>query len=504
MCAAVLSSTYVQPLMTGLDGQGSVKSGRAGRFSIWAGTYSYRLREKTARPFEVRIALLGDYDGNGSIDWCDAANWEGDCYLPEPDPMYKEAVVYKIEAAQEGKPFANCTFEDCLDIIRMVHRVTDGMRQVCYVNGALYDGHDTGYPSLAKVNPKVGTPQGFAGLIRDAREYNCIVSMHINYDSCYTIHPEWREDCVSRDGEGRPHVWYTKHYQGDRKVHSMNHTKDVETGFAQDRLNRLTDMIPLEKTIHLDAFRPYSEAWEPDGSHIDAECEVQRGIIPIVEMFRAKGLDITTEDTDDEKRGLFRWVWIMADWQHGYKTVMTHGRLFGRGRSGLRGGSDVAAEGVALGLGQLTESDPAEQRLYEANVKGLYLYWMHYQMLSRKRMTGYRIGDWGFGMRAWYEDDTCVHAEPYPTRIIEVDYEGIPIVRGTDRFLPWRPDEIFAFSLKGGPQEWTLPASWKGATIQAALLRPGGRVPGPTFEVEGHAIRFTAPAAIPIRFVKQV
>jgi hypothetical protein len=219
-------------------------------------------------------------------------------------------------------------------------------------------------------------------------------------------------------------------------------------------------------------------------------------------MFREKGLDITTEDTDDEKRGLFRWVWIMPDWKHGYKTVMNHGRLLGYGRAGLRGDSDVAAEGVALGLGMTCANSPAKQRDYQANVNGFYLYWMHYQMLNRKRMTGYRVGDWGFGIRAWYEDDTWIHAEPFPERIIEINYEGIPVARGTDRFLPWREDEIYAFSLEGGPREWTLPESWQKAEIRTELLRIGGSFPGPVPDIDGRTIRFTAPAAIPVRFTR--
>ena len=499
MCAAVACSIRVEPLMTALSAEGSIQSGRAGRFSIWAGTYSYRLRGHRAEPLEVRIALLGDADGNGRIDWVEAANWEGDRFLPSEPEMYKEVLVYKLNIAVEGEPFARKTFADCLTVIRDVHDASGGMPQVCYVVGWQYDGHDTGYPSLAVVNPKCGGREGLAKLIDRAKGYNCTVSLHINYDSCYSIHPEWREDCVSRDGEHRPFVWYTKPYRNNRKVYSMNHTKDVESGFARDRLDRLCEMLPIEKTIHLDAFRPYGEAWEPDGSHIDAECEVQRGIVPIIAMFREKGIDITTEDTDDEKRGLFRWVWIRANWTHGYKTVMTHGRLYGRGRSGLRGGKgSVAAEGAALGLGHVASEGESD---YKAIVENIYLHWMYDQLLSRKRMTGYRIGDWNLGVQAWYADDTYVHGEPYPY-LVEARYEGIPIARGTDRFLPWRPDVIFAFSVDGGCQEWLLPESWQGAAIRADLCRRGGTVAHPDLEVEGRTIRFTAPAGMPVKFTK--
>ncbi len=494
-CAAVAASIWVEPLMTEIAAEGAVQHGRAGRFSLWAGPWSYRLRGEEARPLEVRVALLGDYDGSGTVDWCDAANWERDRLAPPANP-YRDVLVYKMMVGREGEPFAAITFPEMLETIRMLHEISGGMKQVCYLVGWQYDGHDTGYPSLAKVNPKCGGRKALVQLIEDAKQYNCVLSLHGNYDSCYPIHPEWREDCVSRDGEGNPFVWYSKPHRGGRKVYSMNHTKDVETGFAEDRMRRLLAMLPIKETIHFDAFRPYSEAWEPDGAHIDAECEVQRGMVPILEMYRARGIDITTEDTDDEKRGLFHWIWIQSDWTHGYKTVMNHGWLLGRGRAGLKGGKEsLAAEGVALGLGFLCSE---QEREYRPMLENFYLHWMYYQLLSRKRMIGYRVGDWNFGVRARFEDDTRVHGLSYPYEV-EAVYEGIPIARGTDRFLPWSKKAIYAFSLEGGPQEWTLPAEWKGRPVKAEVLRRGGPSAGPNLEIRGRRIRFLAPRGWPVR-----
>lgn len=499
VCAAVASSIWVEPLVSDLGPEGRLRPGRGGRFSIWAGPWAYRLRGQPARPLEVRVALLGDYDGNGTIDWCDAANWEGDrLFQGRPNP-YRDVLVYKLGMAHEGDPFPRLTFADVLPIVRTIHDLTGGMPQVCYVVGWQYDGHDTGYPSLDKVNPKCGGREAFARLIEDAKALNCTVSLHANYDSCYDFNPEWREDCVSRDGQGHPIVWYSKPQWGGRHVYSMNHTKDFESGFARDRLERLLDLVPIRDTIHLDAFRPYGEAWEPDGTYISAECEVQKGLVPILRMFRDHGVDITTEDTDDEKRGLFHWVWIQADWRHGYKTVMNHGRLLGRGRAGLKGGKQsMAAEGVALGLGDVCAE---HARSYQEIVDNVFLYWMYYQLLSRKTMTAYQVGDWYYGVRAAYTDDTRVYGESYP-RCIEAVYEGIPIARGDNRFLPWREDVIFAYSVEGGPQEWTLPEGWAGAAVRAETLRPGGPVPGPEVEVDGRTVRFLAPAGMPVRLTR--
>ncbi len=504
VCAAVSASICVEPLVTALSAEGSAKSGRAGRFSIWAGTYSYRLRGEPARPLEVRIGLLGDYDGDGQIGWCDAANWEGDLHYAGLDPMYKETIVYKVRVGTEGEPYAVRTFAECLELIKMVHEACLGLPQIVYLVGWQYDGHDTGYPSLAVVNPKCGGRDALVKLIDDARAFGATVSLHVNFDSCYPIHPEWREGAVSRDGEGNPLVWYTKPHRGGRKVYSMNHTKDFESGFFQDRMTRLMEMLPnLTGTLHPDAFRPYGEAWEPDGGHIDAECEVQRGMVPILRWLGERGIDTTTEDSDDEKRGLFKWVLHQSNWTHRYKAVMYHGRVLGWGRAGLRGGKEgLAAEGAALGLGRIASMGALARDTRQDVIENFYLHWMYYQVLNRKKITGYRVGDWKLGVRAWYDDDTWVHGEPYPYTV-EADYEGAAMARGTDRFLPWREDTIYAFSLEGGEKEWTLPARWEGAEIAGEMLRWGGPMPGPDLEIEGRTVRFLAPAGVPVRLTRK-
>jgi hypothetical protein len=70
------------------------------------------------------------------------------------------------------------------------------------------------------------------------------------------------------------------------------------------RIAQLMQNLPLRECIHLDAHRPYNEVWLEDGSFISAECEVQRGMIPIREAFRRVGLDLSIEGTASEKRGL--------------------------------------------------------------------------------------------------------------------------------------------------------------------------------------------------------
>jgi hypothetical protein len=137
---------------------------------------------------------------------------------------------------------------------------------------------------------------------------------------------------------------------------------------------------------------------------------------------------------------------------------------------------------------------------YEDITRKFYLNWMYAQILARKKMTDYWVGDWKYGVRAEYEDDTRTAAGScYPPSPVETVFEGIPIARGTDRFLPWREDVIYAYSLEGGAQEWTLPASWEGKPIESTLIRETGNTAGPELDVSGRTIRFNAPAGAAVR-----
>jgi len=113
---------------------------------------------------------------------------------------------------------------------------------------------------------------------------------------------------------------------------------------------------------------------------------------------------------------------------------MTHGRFPGVWRGGMsRDCARTRVEGHALGISNAQLSEPGQT---EADVIAcFYLDWMYTEIMRRKKMTDYRIGDWDTGIDATFEDNTRVTAG-HSGAGIEAWYEGIPIARGDDRFLP--------------------------------------------------------------------
>lgn len=493
ICVSMVSSAYSDPFVSILDKKGQLLSGRAGRFSAWAGTYHHRLIGKLAAPFELRIGLLGDYNKNGKIDWCDAAAWVGDKGVKGKN-QYEETLIYKLYVDDARIKFPLKTFEECLEIIKQIHHVSGGTKQIAYLVGWQYEGHDTGYPSIDKVNERIGGIEGLRKLMTEAKEYNCIVSLHINLDDSYEGNPEFRRDILGGEADGHKHLWYHNFENGGKNVYSINHTLSVESGYEKDRLERLLKLLPIKESIHCDAHR-INETWTTDGTHINAECEAQFGMIKIKEMYLEKGIDITTEFVGADSHGTYKWGFHMSGWQGLFGTVMSHGRVSGHIRYGL--------EGEGLGRGAIWNEK--EMDSYETTTSTFYLNWMYAQILYRKKMVEYKIGAWTEGVEAWYEDNTYIRSgrgghKPIPLKAI---YEGIEIARGNERFLPWREDTIFFYSEVGGEQEWILPASWKGCKVEAVTLRRAGQVKGPEFTIEGTTIKFYGPRAIPVKFIKK-
>jgi hypothetical protein len=495
-CAVVTTSIYVSPLMCRVSAENSITSGRAGRFSIWSGPYSYRLRGELADPLLVRIALLGDYNGDGKINWADAAGWEGDQWY-QKNPLYEDTLVYKIglDTVKAAKPHHTC--KETLEIIRQIAQISEGRKQIVYLVGWQDRGHDSGFPCHSIFNQRVGGLEGLLELIEAAKAYNCTVSLHANFDDSYEENPEHRPDLLSRGPDGKPYVWFFSGITGTR-VYSINHTLAMESGYHQDRLERLLEKLPLVETIHFDAHRVYNETWISADEYISAECEVQRGMVPLARLLKEHGLDLTVEGSDSETRGMYSFTWLTPNWLHPYVTVMRHGRQHSIWRDGMpRDTLQPRLEGRALGQGFVRAHN--QQDTFETMVQHYYQDWMYTQILYHKKMLDFRAGDWDYGLEAQYEDDTWVRVDGDG---LSANYEGIPIARGDDRFLPWSDDTIYGYSLAGGEQEWLLPESWAHAGIHAVELVIGEEHPVRRLSVEGRKITFAARPNIPIRLIR--
>jgi len=262
-------------------------------------------------------------------DWTLTGKPERPWLLP-----YHQMLVYKvmncIKGADGKMKEVYLTFEQTLEVIRKMHHMTCGVPQVVYLTGWQYEGHDSKYPSWAEANRHLmraedDTPaESLRWLMREARKYNTLVSLHINMIDAYPDSPLWdlyvEKDIIAKDKGGN--VIPGKEWAG-MVSYQISYTQEWKLGLAQKRIDGLLAMLPElkeSKTIHIDAFlgaRP-ADQQGPISPYLgytkEEEAATQR---KIYRYWRDRGIDATSEWVyglrKDRFVGLQPWTWHQGD-----------------------------------------------------------------------------------------------------------------------------------------------------------------------------------------------
>lgn len=272
----------------------------------------------TARPpHDDPASWAADYQPSGNYyDWRKAGQ-------PERPWLhhYDQSLVMKIFLAQRTDAGRGCqvylTFEQALDVIERLDRITCGAPKIVYLVGWQYNGHDSKYPAWAEVNHRLKRAQDATALeslkwlMHEGRKHHTFVSLHINALDAYEDSPLWQEyldkDIIAKGKSGAPLkgiVW------NGQQSYPLSYAREWETGCAKRRIDGLLKMLPELKeaqTIHIDAFHtfppmPPAPPGERDegfkgispflGYGPELECAAQRKTL---RYFRDYGLDVTSE-----------------------------------------------------------------------------------------------------------------------------------------------------------------------------------------------------------------
>ena len=262
-------------------------------------------------------------------DWTITRKPERPWLLP-----YHQSLVYKVmnctKNARGEVDTIFMTFEQTLDAIRKLSNLTCGIPQVLYLTGWQYEGHDSKYPAWGEVNRHLKRPgdeqavDSLRWLMREARQYNALVSLHINMFDAYPESPLWdlyvEKDIIAKDTDGN--VIPGKQWSG-MTSYQLSYTQEWKMGLAQKRIDDLIAMLPElndSKTVHIDAFlgaRPMDQQGVISpylGYTKEQEAATQR---KIYRYWRDRGIDVTSEWViglrTDRFVGLQPWAWHQAD-----------------------------------------------------------------------------------------------------------------------------------------------------------------------------------------------
>lgn len=229
------------------------------------------------------------------------------CYDYTNCMMMKLGMAYPEKDGSKSHVLMN--FEQALDAVKKIDHITQGITKIYYLVGWQYLGHDDKYPDFFEVNAALKRPQdktardSFIWLYQEAKKYNSVISVHINFNDAYDNAPSFpdfvKAGALIRKKNGKIHA--IEKYNG-RACYKTDHKAYWESGLFKRQFNRLLDTLPFlseAKTIHVDNFQCYKN-YAPDVSIK----EMQAGRRKMIEYVREKGIDITSEFTYKETEDL--------------------------------------------------------------------------------------------------------------------------------------------------------------------------------------------------------
>ncbi|MBC7326717.1 hypothetical protein H5T87_01210 [bacterium] len=389
--------------------------------------------------------------------------------------IYKNSIVYKIfcDVPQAEKPVT--TFSEAFEIIKKFYNLTQGMRQIVYLVGWQFRGHDTGYPAIDQVNERLGGREGLLRLIEDARRFNAIVSFHDNYDDAYMDSPAWNDDFICRTPNGelvKGGVW------AGGQSYIINPKRYVEGGYAEKRIKQTLSLYPIRESYHIDVLSAVPLRY----SYSLHTCTGSESVFykkRIVEMFRDRGVDVTSELVTQPFLGFLSYFWHLSSSYDGFSWLE---RKFFSDEENIpfvpaciHGKAIYGSRGYLGGVGRM-DVTPGNWRDF---LRLLFLETFPSLLFVDQRIEDYRDGKIIYREGWWSSDD-------------QVFYRGRLVRKGGDVFLPRNSEEWLAYSDQGGVVEWELPDGWKGVEIYR--LYEDGRKKRVDCELKGGKFRFEAEA----------
>ena len=149
----------------------------------------------------VKVAIAGDVNEDGAIDWNDGAVATRDILnVPYGSEDMKDLVAYRIVmnfGSEVTNPYALTA-----DNLKKVSLITDGLPQALLLKGYGNEGHDSANSEYADIAVKEGGAEGFRELIKIAHEYNTEVGIHVNAQESYPESKSFNDRMVQGMGNG--------------------------------------------------------------------------------------------------------------------------------------------------------------------------------------------------------------------------------------------------------------------------------------------------------------
>jgi hypothetical protein len=412
-----------------------------------------------------------------------------------PPQRYRGAVLYKIFCDSPGaRDFT--TFEQAADLVRRFGNLIDGAPQVAYLVGWQHQGHDTGYPDVFTINPRLGGRDALLAAMAAARQHNAVLSFHDNYDDAYEHSPAWQPQLVARDAAGgltKGGVWAG----GQSYILSFGARGAAA---AVGRVTRTLDAYPVRDSYHIDVLsavplrRDYNPATPASGAASVA------GKTAVIRAFNERGVDVTSEGLTSPFVGVIGHAWHLMrrrDTAFAGEERIPLVPFIYAGHA-TWGGAKPTPDDVpdALLHGATFSADFNHRTPAKQLTDSYYLLTVPHQLLRDREMTGWETE--GSRRRVRYGLDTYVDVDGAMYQVV-VDGR-LMAADGTVMAPNWRGDAWLAYSRDGGPLSYPAPAGWTdGRRVTARKLTPDGVGEAVPAAIEAGQLRLSMDAGSPVK-----
>lgn len=431
-----------------------------------------------------------------SATWLDGARLVRARMPAIPNRFYDDKFIYGIRVDEPRFPKPSATFEQCEQIIREIHSLTDGSPQLVHLWGWQFRGKDTGYPAVNVVDERIGGYDGMMRAMQNAKPLNATVSLSDNYDDAYRSSPAWNEDMIARKPDGD--LWRSREWTGEES-YIQGLAKYME-GPGPERVRYTCERYKLPGTIHVDVLSYYAIRNDWDRKRPASGIRnLFEGRYRVLEEFKKHGVDVTSEGLRYPFIGKMSMSWYAGGPKpcpFGGKPVPMLSMIYRKsavwGRAGNAGDLPLP---LMMFYGEAQHSifngdTPRERMLdsfYLAMVPWFRLHMLNIEGFERDQARTVTTLE-GAGNHVdidWQKQSYSVYLD------------GAEVARQNATFCPLGPDRIAMYATSDGPLTATLPAGWDPGEVTGFVLSADRRDPA-ALQREGRRVTADLRARQPV------
>lgn len=430
-------------------------------------------------------------------DWMDAARMLRERYAPFKDTFFDDKFVYIIQN-QLGRKETELTFAQTEDLIARISNLIGGNPHVAFLTGWSQGGHDTSYPNVYTMNPKLGTPEEFQELKRRGKErYHCTVSLNDNFDDMYRneyTEGWFREKYVERTRDNELETFETWNGVDQSYITGMHqYMQPGEDG--EKRIRHHGEVHKLSGAMLIDALSWWSIRNDFNPESPASAVDNLRAKFGIIDAFYRKyGIHICSELV---RYPFFGKLQLAFDNGVCYDAPSDHDVPFLR--EVLRGVMVYGGKGGdSLDVPDMLYHNAAKHPWFRRgeNPRRIadiyYLNYVPWFLLHKLAITGFCVQNGVYHIQLEKSSHICID---YPAGKWYVEYEGVRILDHDRLTCPLGGETIAFYAHEDCVLETKLPENVRAISAEACF--EDGRREHP-FYVDGGILRVEVKDSVPV------